>query len=490
MLILGLLYPNLASLLEPPPPSPFALGRESLREEKFYRAELLFREALSISAPDDGANLQGQVLGYLGLLSLLRGDNDLAYWQLQAAVQADPSETPFLAYLGQTLENLDLREAALQTWSEALNRPGPSFLALGLRAESHYRLGEMGEADRDFTALLENDLPGEWQRWACLRLAILSAVEGSKQAQAYIEQAQTPFPPQQNTWYPSPELLFGMPAGEGERRIEELAGLLEATPGASREENILAIGQMLLGQADTSGAAFLLEQIAHLAENDMRVLAYLGYARFSVGQEKEGLRNLHTSLVWAADDPLPHLLVARAYLERGWYRAAVNELLRAVATSPGDPVILADLAEAYRQEGDYEQAAHWFKEAVSYRTGTDEEPVYRLMWARFHQESGWDICGDGLVAAESLARLTPEWPVALRIQGAILARCGFAAEAVAVLDQATKLDPNSAEGFDSLGLAYLALGSEAAARGAFRRAANQEPASRWSRHARSWLEEH
>ncbi len=283
------------------------------------------------------------------------------------------------------------------------------------------------------------------------------------------------------------DLLFHLPAGETKRRIGELAGLMTTLAGATRKERALGLGQVLLGQGDVAGTLYALEAVAGEAVQDPTLRAYLGYARFLAGREPEGLHDLHQAIL-ADGSPLPHHLLARAYLAKGWGEAARGELLRAQRLDPTNPAILLDLAQAEQLLGDYAAASDRLTEAVALAQGPEEKQLYALVRARFHLESGWDLCGRGLTAAQTLDRLASGWAAALRVRGGILAGCERSDQAIGILQEALRLNPDSAEGYALLGYAYLALGDREAAARSFLQAANREPASRWSRQAREWLE--
>ena len=484
LFLLGLLYPALASRLRPAPrpPSPLALGEADLRQGRFYRAERAFRQALG----DTGT--RARAAGRLGLLALLREDDIQAEAQLLVAAQMMPDDATVWACLGLLRARRGEQEVASSAWAESLAQPGPHFLALGLRGEEEYRQGAMAAARNDFTALLGEEAPPEWTAWAYLRLGILDVLDDPSSAVAYLQAAQEAEAGWEGEWVPSPELLYGRPVGERVHRAEELAGLLPAIATLPPAQLALAAGQVVLGQMDPAGAAWLLQEAVALAPDNVPALASLGWARFSAGQEQPGLRQLHAALIRAPRDPLVHQLLARAYVGRGWARAARHELERALELSPDDPVILLDLARAAQAAGDYGEAGRRIEEAYGKSVGTGKTPLYALLRARFYLDSGWSLCEQGKSAAEALPLFMPDAGEAWRIQGSVLVGCGRPGEAVVALEKAIGLDPPSAEGYDALGLAYLALGQREAAGQAFLEAAAREPWSRWSRHAREWLE--
>lgn len=492
LLLAGLLFPLLVRPLPPPEPSDYILGERALQEGRFYQAEQHFRRAL------DDPETKARALGRLGLLALLRGNQGEAIWRLQAAIRADPNDTAAQAYLGLLYLQRGDETAAMETWEQARAQAGaraqraagPTFLVLALRGEAHYRWGEMAAAAADMAALLEEAPPSAWEQWAHLRLAVLTALDRPDEARDHLWIAQQRLPGGEWPWTPAPELIYQLPAGERRRRARELDRLLASLGDLSRGERALAIGQLLLAQDDASGAVHLLEAAALLRPQDTRLRAYLGYARVLLGQGSAGLRLLHSALVWAPHDPLNHHLLARAYLEQGRTGAARNELEQALGLSPDDPVILLDLAQVEQQAGDYAQAAHWFSQTLIEATGVEETCLYALIRARFYLESSWSLCEQGPAAARTAVRLNPDVAEAWRIEGAILAHCYRPREAIPLLRQALELDPASAAAYDALGIAYLALEEQDAARQAFIEAANREPGTIWSRHARNWLAAH
>jgi tetratricopeptide (TPR) repeat protein len=481
LLLLGLLYPDLAALGRPGKPVPTLLeqGERYLSEGRFFRAEVAFLQALSSPGGE-------KALGRLGLLALLRGEENEARERLRAAVQLQPDDRTAWACLGWLEANRGELSVAQEIWAQGLV-PGDSFLIHGLRGELAYRRRSMEDAREEFLALLAADAPPPWRAWAHLRLGTLAAPSDPGAALAQWRAALHPGGAEDLPWTPSPELLFGMPAGEAARRAEELAGVLDAL--SQSEKPTLALAQVLIGQQDGCGAAYLLEQGREpVAEATSQ--AYLGYALFLCGEATEGLRALHQARILAPGDPLVRHLLARVYLDRGWLRAARGELERLLEISPEDPLVMLDFARLAQQEGLYEEADAWISQAWLAAAGGKAEPFLAFLRARFYLESGWSLCDKGKEAVEELLLRLSNEPETWRAYGRWLTQCGKPADAITALQRAVEMDPTSAEAYEALGLAYLAAGDRSSAARAFLEAADREPWGAASHHARAWLQAH
>lgn len=480
LLLAGLLFPRAAALGRPArrAPSPLERGERALSEGRFFQAEIAFRQALF--SPD-----RDRALGRLAQLALLRGEEDEAREQLRAAVQLRPDDGTSWACLGWLEWNRGATGSAEEAWEQGMQFDG-RFLVHGLKGEAAYRRRAMPEAREEFLRLLSEEAPASWRAWAHLRLGTLDALTDPASALAHWRAALEADTASKQPWSPSPEQIFRRPSGETARRAEELAGLLGTLLARGEEKPFLPLAQLLIGQQDGCGAAYLLEQAAEAP----RFEASLGYALVLCGEQGEGLRALHRARVRAASDPLVRELLARAYLERGWPRAARQELERALEISPEDPLIALDLARAARQEGAYEEADAWFSRAWEAAQGSRDEPFVALVRARFYLETGWSVCERGRDATMALLLSLPDDAETLRIYGRWLVLCGQPAEAVRVLRRALQMDAVSADACEALGLAYLAAGDQRRAARAFLEAADREPWRASSRHARAWLLEH
>lgn len=480
LLLVGLLFPRAVAFVRTTgrASSPFERGERALGEGRFFQAEIAFRQALF--SPD-----RDRALGRLGQLALLRGDENEALERLRAAVQLRPDDVTSWACLGWLEWRRGAIELAEQAWNQGMRYDG-HFLVHGLKGEAAYRRRAMPEAREEFRALLSEDAPASWRAWAHLRLGTLDAPTDPASALAHWRAALEVEAAREVPWSPSPELIFQRPAGEASRHAEELAGFLETLRARGDEEPILALAQLLVGQQDGCGAASLLEELAE-GTAVPRVEASLGYARILCGEAEAGLRALHSARTRASDDPFVRQLLARAYLERGWPRAARYELDQARELSPKNPLIALDLARVAQEEGSYEEADAWFSEAWEQAQGSTDEPFVALVRARFYLETGWSVCERGKDAMAALLLSLPDEPETLRVYGRWLVLCGQPEQAIQVLERAVQSDTASADAYDALGEAYLAGGDRRAAARAFLEAADREPWRAASCRARAWL---
>ena len=141
---------------------------------------------------------------------------------------------------------------------------------------------------------------------------------------------------------------------------------------------------------------------------------------YAAEQYVEALRAYDELARESPESPMAHLGAAAAAAELRQYGTAIEAYRRAMELLPGDRALMGKLANAYRANGQLDEAERWYRRAIS--AGSDE--------------------------------VSPEWHVGLALVA--LAR-GRLDEAVDYCERAIALDPSASAAYHSLGIALLQL---------------------------------
>ena len=179
---------------------------------------------------------------------------------------------------------------------------------------------------------------------------------------------------------------------------------------------------------------------------------------------------------WASDDPGDlEALEACARLGRrtGRYRAAEDALRALLFFEPNVPSTLVKLGDVLADEGRYEDAREQFQAAIH----LDDcfAPAYTGL-ARIERYTS-EVPADVLSAAEVALSVGPDTPGALTVMGSAQLEAGHYQRALQWLQRAVAADEHYAPAWFELGLAHVRAGDVEAARQAWRRYVQLEPAT-------------
>jgi len=239
---------------------------------------------------------------------------------------------------------------------------------------------------------------------------------------------------------------------------------LARDPGEA--ENLVEREQELAGELAARLAALAAgERQAATPQLDAEArakLASLGYIAGGIG--------------WGPDsggrDPKDMVGLFRAFEEAHWALVAGRAsearpaLERLAEADAGNPVFVAELAEACRRTGAYDRAVELYRQALALNPA-DREARYNL--AITLQEAG--RLTEAVVALNTAITLDPGRPEAHNALGIALMLRGDAAGAREQFARAVALDPRDARAANNLGNALRALEENSAAEQAYRRAA-------------------
>lgn len=247
----------------------------------------------------------------------------------------------------------------------------------------------------------------------------------------------------------------------------EFQAALATNPRLVRARYQLAVCLFALGERDESKRQ--LETLREETADDENVLYYLGRLHLLAGENGAAIQLFRKI---AAHPPFPDtsFYLGCAYLAQGNVSEAISALERAEASSPRDFRIPYRLARAYQQSGRTVEAEKRFQRSSALRLGYNDAA----------RESGQ--CSDALrtlpvaqarIVCERMA--DPNDPDKLTSLGIIYGEHGAYTEAIAPLETAAKLDPESFEIFHNLGVSYFRLRRYTEARAALEKAVSLRP---------------
>jgi tetratricopeptide (TPR) repeat protein len=136
---------------------------------------------------------------------------------------------------------------------------------------------------------------------------------------------------------------------------------------------------------------------------------------------------------------------------------------------------LRDKGVAQYREGNYQEAARLLEESVTL-SGDDPVTQYQLGLTYMALPTRPHALDDAELAFRTAISLQAQWAAPHQMLGESLLRRGYYNEAIAPALEATRLDPNMAEAWLTLGRAYKGAGMDAEATNAFAQAQRTAPA--------------
>ncbi len=249
-----------------------------------------------------------------------------------------------------------------------------------------------------------------------------------------------------------------------EQAAAEFRRALDIDPTLLRARYQLGIA--LFAMADRDEAARQFEIVRRDAPDKRGAEYYLGRLRLLEGDNAGAARILDPL---AADPPLPDTLfyLGCALLGKGDTQNAIAALRHAETDAPRDYRVPYRLARAYSQAGRAQDAAREYEKAAALRGEYNRAAAESLQCAA--------ALDRGEDEAPCRQLYDPNDPDKLTTLGIIYGEHGQYEKAIAPLEAASKLDPDSFEIFHNLGLSYFRLRKFAEARPALERAVSLRP---------------
>ncbi|NJN93594.1 MAG: hypothetical protein HC875_05605, partial [Anaerolineales bacterium] len=337
---------------------------------------------------------------------------------------------------------------------------------------------EYAAARAGYQTALQARLNTTWRTYAATRLALLEAATDPNAAVAYLDATRT--------WQLFPAVPFSAallpPAAEVTQQATQLRAILTANPA----DRLQLLGQLYTEQGRYDLALDTFAQIPPESPHIVSARAYMAYLQWRSNPEQENLNSLEALVLAYPNQPAAQTLLAVAQLgEAGLH--ATEPSTRTLALLPPDrPDTALAWALWYIQQRDYLQASLQYQEAL--RTARPSQVGrYALQAARFYLESSYEICTDGLPAAETAVRAMPNTADAWTVLAAVRYQCSEFAAAIEAAEQARTLAQQAgvqrADATFYLGAALAYMGDAAAARPLLIEAADLAPASIWRERA-------
>ena len=166
--------------------------------------------------------------------------------------------------------------------------------------------------------------------------------------------------------------------------------------------------------------------------------------------------------------------LADRYKEEGNFEEAIDLYIKLIEMNPGDDSLVMSLAWAYKDSGKTEKAIERFKGLVEKElkrkvfTGFAFDELVRIYREQENYESLVDIC-------ERAAKAQPDDTALLKTLGDSSLRAGKIERAIEVFEMLTRMEPDSPMFFCDLGNAHIMAGNYDEAEDAYERAISIEP---------------
>jgi tetratricopeptide (TPR) repeat protein len=171
-------------------------------------------------------------------------------------------------------------------------------------------------------------------------------------------------------------LLTGTLAKQGKQA--EALETLEEAPLTLRRKLPVLIEQLMLTQAIKGPKAILtqLETLGARHREDPQVLKALAECYSAIGQDEEAEQTAMTALQFNADDASLHYLAGKFQRAKGQVSQAIDHLSEAIRLDPTQVEAYLELAQAYTDSRQYEQAVRVYQQATIVCPG-DHRPYFK-----------------------------------------------------------------------------------------------------------------
>jgi tetratricopeptide (TPR) repeat protein len=465
--------------------SPSAQGYYDMRHAETLLGEGHYLEAQSVLEHALLAYDSPQMRLDLSYAYLARRDAVRSERQARIALAAAPPylRPPAWAQLGRVLLFAGHITEALDAWREAQNAGArypdtDSAAAASRSAMWHIAMVRWAQGD-----------------WASARANLETLSSGTDRygLSARVKLAQLLAPTQPDTPLPSlaskeaktstlgvpaipdlhvPGLGEGLTVSESEPIISDLQTAQDeaekALPnGAGQVELDTLWGGSYLQQGENGLAREYLERALAARPDYEPAHARLSLALLNIGDEDGALQHMQTAVRLDGNDPLPHHLLARYYVQRSDWDNAMEQLTILRRLEPNGVEVYLQWGEYYRLLGEYDKAEAEYIDAANLQISGVAAPSGTnapLTLSRFYTDVRGFGCDKGLPAARQSLALRPDDPASLDAVSWALVLCGQGKEALSGLEQAVRDAPDVPRYRLHLAKLYALLGRYADAR--------------------------
>lgn len=391
----------------------------------------------------------------------------------RARLEAPLSEAPGLDRI-QASTAISLLERA-----EEIGRDDDEVVGLlaYARALEDYQRGDL--------VLAEGELTSAWHRLGdraavlTLRAAVARGRSQTTEARSLLAQALERDPEN-----PHARLLaadMAIDDEDGARALAHLDHLIEASPDVAPLHNRRGLALEILGREEDAAEAY--ERAVGLDERAHEAWINLGRLHRRADRHRAALECFDSALRAARTDPDAHLGRGLARAATGDVSGAQLDFARAAELAPNDAEPLLALGDLMRDTQRYDEAVETYRRAIA-REDADAASWLKLGNALALVE---DYHGAADAFRDALRR-APELAAAFNGLGASLMHLGQRDQAITALDRAAELDSLDPNPLMNLALLHERAGETDAARAAWARALERDPASSIARRRLARLE--
>jgi Flp pilus assembly protein TadD len=177
---------------------------------------------------------------------------------------------------------------------------------------------------------------------------------------------------------PPPREVTPGEAKEARARLGEVATLAAARSNPRDVDAVMAAARIMRQQGDKSGALALLDTSAPIAPNDARLLRDRGLLALELGALARARDHLKKAVANGSRDWQTRSALGTALAAGGDQKGAQREFAEALVQSPGNPVVLNNLALSMAIEGRRGEAEQMLRQAAGQKKDGDARVAQNL----------------------------------------------------------------------------------------------------------------
>jgi len=243
-----------------------------------------------------------------------------------------------------------------------------------------------------------------------------------------------------------------------------------------RSDNQLLIGDANtgIGNYQTALAAYKNAQSLDDHKNatiTSNILARVGNAELALGDETAGIAAITQAEQASARNPAPYQALASYYIKKGNFNAALSPLKQLLALNPNDPHVLTNISAIEIQQKNYTQAKADAQKALSIDPNNGDALFGMAQLSASQGDTGTaDSYLQKAIAANKSAAADYNDAIAKIYLQETTDKQNHAPDAERYANAATQANPNDADAWYSLGIAYADEGKQSLASDALKKA--------------------
>jgi tetratricopeptide (TPR) repeat protein len=316
--------------------------------------------------------------------------------------------TPTLAaQAGDIHRDLGDLNSAVAVWERVAN---PDAVLLRDLARAQLALGRWDDALGTLTLIIAQTPQDAWAHW---HIALLQAPVDPLTA------------------------LASLPIAAADPAYAPIATVVQESLSGVQNDTLLPmrVGIVLADHGQWQYAERAFERAAALNAPYAEALAYLGVTR--VMQGKDGAQVMLQAVALEPVNARIRYLQGVYLRAIGDARGAIDALGQAAALAPDTPLYFVELAQAYRDLRDLQQAEYWLRVAVAV---SGNAPRYLEILALFYADEAENLTVDGVAALEQTISLLPPDPDIFAGYGWAIYLTGDHERGLSLIDQALASD--------------------------------------------------